>query len=66
METNKISYENVICITNRHLVKGDFYKHMEKVFSMHPKAVIVREKDMNEEEYDILAGKLSKYWSDIW
>lgn len=58
METNKSFYENVICITNRHLVKGDFYKHMEKVFSMRPKAVIVREKDMNEKEYDILAGKL--------
>lgn len=46
-----------VCVTNRHLVKGDFQDQIKKVLDMNPEAVILREKDLNEEEYEKL-GKL--------
>lgn len=51
-------YEHTIAITNRTLVQGDFLKQMQKVVRLHPHAVILREKDLPDEEYEILAKKI--------
>lgn len=51
-------YEHTIAITNRTLVQGDFLEQMQKVVRLHPHAVILREKDLSDEEYEILAEKI--------
>ncbi len=51
-------YEHTIVITNRALVQRDFFKQMQKVIQLHPHAVILREKDLSDEEYEVLAEKL--------
>ena len=51
-------YEYTIVITNRALVQGDFLKQMEKVIALHPHAVILREKDLPDEEYGELAKNI--------
>ena len=49
---------DIICVTNRRLCREDFLERMEKVTAMRPKAVILREKDLSEEEYTDLAEKV--------
>lgn len=51
-------YEHTIVITNRALVQGDFLMQMEKVARLHPRALILREKDLTDEEYEQLAEKV--------
>ena len=51
-------YEHTIVITNRTLVQGDFFEQMQKVILLHPHAVILREKDLPDEEYKMLAEKV--------
>ena len=51
-------YEHTIVITNRTLVQGDFFEQMQKVICLHPHAVILREKDLPDEEYKMLAEKV--------
>ena len=51
-------YEHTIAITNRTLVQGDFLEQMQKVVRLHPHAVILREKDLSDEEYEMLAEKI--------
>lgn len=48
----------VICVTNRSLVKGDFLQQIEMVLALGVEAVILREKDLKEEEYRELAAKV--------
>lgn len=48
----------VICVTNRSLCHGDFFDRMEKIVREKPKAVILREKDLTEENYLILAKRV--------
>ena len=45
----------VICVTNRHLVWGDFLTQLEKIASAGVDGVILREKDMPEADYMRLA-----------
>lgn len=49
---------DIVCITNRKLCKRDFLKHIEEVAKESPKAVILREKDLAEEEYRVLAKEV--------
>ena len=51
-------YEHAIVITNRTLVQGSFLEQMEKVVCLHPQGVILRERDLSEEEYEVLAEKV--------
>ena len=51
-------YEHTIAITNHALVQGDFLEQMQKVVRLHPHAVILREKDLSDEEYKMLAEKI--------
>ena len=47
--------ENVIAVTNRTLVEGDYLTQLEKVCSRHPRALILREKDLSAADYRELA-----------
>ena len=49
---------DILCITNRKLCKEDFLKRIETIAATHPKAIVLREKDLSEEEYKILAEKV--------
>lgn len=46
-------YEHMICVTNRHLCTDDFYDRLKKIVEeKKPKAILLREKDLSEEEYE--------------
>ena len=47
-----------ICITNRHLVKGDFLRQLQTVLHRQCDEIILREKDLSEEEYETLARQV--------
>ena len=47
---------DIICVTNRHLCEGDYREKLVEIAKAHPAAIILREKDMSEEEYRELAG----------
>lgn len=49
---------DIICITNRKLCKENFLKRIETIASAHPKAIVLREKDLAEYEYNVLAEKI--------
>ena len=51
-------YGHTIVITNRSLVQGDFLGQLKKVARLHPYAMILREKDLSDEEYEQLAEKV--------
>ena len=51
----------IACITNRHLVEGDFLAQIERVAAMEMVDwIIVREKDLNVEEYRMLFAKVAR------
>lgn len=49
---------DVICVTNRKLCKGDFLKQIRTIAQAKPKYIILREKDMTNDEYVCLARKV--------
>ena len=49
---------DILCITNRKLCKEDFLTRIETIAAAHPKAIVLREKDLSEEEYKTLAEKV--------
>ena len=51
-------YGHTIVITNRSLVQGDFLGQLKKVAQLHPYAMILREKDLSDEEYEQLAEQV--------
>lgn len=53
-------YEKVIAVTNRKLVSRDFLDQVRIVCSVHPKAVILREKDLTPDAYLNLAKKVDE------
>ena len=61
---NTFMYRKYICITNRHLVSGsggaectmeEYITQLEKCVALHPYAMILREKDMDRQDYRELA-----------
>lgn len=48
----------VCCITNRHLAVQDYNMQIAQIAASHPEAIIVREKDLPESEYEQLAKKV--------
>ena len=58
MSIYKEEYKNVITVTNRKQSSRPFMEQMERVVKLHPKAVILREKDLSEEEYAELAAQI--------
>ncbi len=55
---NVCPISEVVCVTNRLICNGDFFDRIEKIAKKKPKAVILREKDLNEEYYQLLAKKV--------
>lgn len=49
-----------ICITNRHLVKGDFLEKIETIAQGDVDVIILREKDLDELSYQSLAREVIK------
>lgn len=49
-----------ICVTNRKLVQGDFIEQLKRVLERKPYALILREKDLSESEYEKLAEQVMK------
>lgn len=45
----------LLCVTNRKLVKEDFIQRIEAIAACRPDGIILREKDMDSEEYKSLA-----------
>ena len=43
-------FDRLIAVTNRHLCQRPFLEQLERVCRYHPKAVILREKDLTEDE----------------
>ena len=56
----KSSIDNLICVTNRHLCKGDFFTRIEEIVKHKPKAILLREKDLTEAEYESIAREVLK------
>ena len=66
---NTFMYRKYICITNRHLVDGsggaectmeEYIIQLEKCVALHPYAMILREKDMDRQDYRELARRVQK------
>jgi thiamine-phosphate diphosphorylase len=49
-----------ICITNRHIVAGDFLENIKKIARSDVDMIILREKDLTENEYETLASDVLK------
>ena len=55
----EIRQQKLICITNRHLVQGDFLDRIRQIAAKKQvDAIILREKDLSEEDYRTLAEKV--------
>ncbi|XCP85145.1 thiamine phosphate synthase [Roseburia hominis] len=51
-------FQNIIAVTNRRLAARPLPEQVERVCRYHPKAVILREKDLSETEYTALAQEI--------
>lgn len=49
-----------ICVTNRHLVKGDYLEQIKKVVNTDISALMLREKDLDEDTYKKLSLEVMK------
>ena len=49
---------HIIAVSNRHLCERPYLKQVARVCRQHPKAFILREKDLPEEEYLLLADQV--------
>lgn len=49
---------DLICITNRKLCSNNLLDQIEMIASAHPKAIVLREKDLSEKEYEQLARQV--------
>lgn len=49
---------DILCVTNRRLCREDFLVRIEKIAAARPAGVILREKDLTEDEYRELAAKV--------
>lgn len=51
---------SVICVTNRALCQGSFFGQLEKIAETHPDLIILREKDMDENDFAELAKQVKE------
>lgn len=52
-----MSMYKIFCVTNRHLVEGDFSRQIERIAQAGPSGIILREKDLSYPAYEKLAGQ---------
>ena len=60
---NEKLFSSVIAVTNRTLAERPFEEQIERVCKVHPKAIILREKDLSEEEYLQIGKCIKKFFS---
>ena len=48
-------FKNAIAVSNRSLCTRPFMEQLERVCKYHPQALILREKDLSQKEYEVLA-----------
>ena len=53
-------FKDTIVITNRKLVKGDYLEQIRKVVSLKPYGLIIREKDLTDQNYEALSREVLK------
>lgn len=53
-------YRDLIAVTNRHLCSRPFTEQITRVCQLHPRALILREKDLPEEDYFSLARQVKE------
>lgn len=53
-----ISMFKILCVTNRQLCEGDFLSRIEAIAKCRPEGILLREKDLSEEEYRELAKQV--------
>lgn len=53
-----MNYSHFIVVTNRKLCKTDYLMQIRKVTALHPHALILREKDLSDQEYMRLASSV--------
>lgn len=56
--------EKIIAVTNRKLCDGDFLDQIKKITDLGVRAVILREKDLSESEYEVLAVQVMEICHD--
>lgn len=49
---------DIICVTNRKLCRDDFLIRTEQIAACRPAGIILREKDMASDEYELLANRV--------
>lgn len=49
---------DIICVTDRKLCRSDFLEQVERIAEGRPAAIILREKDLSEMEYEKLAARV--------
>lgn len=49
-------FDRVLAVTNRKLCQGDFLTQIERIATAHPAGLVLREKDLDESAYRVLAG----------
>lgn len=49
---------DILCITNRKLCGEDFLSRIEKLAKARPQGIILREKDLSKQQYEILARQV--------
>lgn len=49
---------DILCVTNRKLCRDDFLFHIEEIAKAAPAGILLREKDLPEEEYKVLAEEV--------
>ena len=52
------TFENMLAVTNRKLCAVPFLEQVERLASFHPAGILLREKDLNEAEYEALARQV--------
>lgn len=60
MSIHNTPFNNYIFVTNRHLSVRPFLTQIEVLCRAHPRAIVLREKDMTEEEYQKMAEHVLK------
>lgn len=58
MCTCKSSFPQIIAVTSRKLCRRPFLEQIERICEHRPKGIILREKDLNEDEYTLLAKQV--------
>lgn len=57
-KTTVVDTCRLIAVTNRHLCSRSFPEQVKRICSLHPKALILREKDLPKEDYLLLADQV--------